>query len=245
MIRSRFTEMDQRRDRVVDRSWNILLFPQKRYRAGDVTLDQSHATPETAVRKAMLLLEKGWLHRSIIFMGDDDLISVACYLVRQRFIPDHQTPGKLAAADIDTRYLEYIKEQTKASIETTVYDVRKPLPTEWKNRFQLAVTDPAYTVNGINTFASRCHDAVDENGILFLSIPQMDNQSAGLVQQKLLHQGWVLRESYSNFNEYLGASIHAHTSNLYLWEKWKASSQENQLDLSGEPFYTADVKFKR
>lgn len=158
----------------------------------DVTLDQSHATPETAVRKAMLLLEKGWLHRSIVFMGDDDLISVACYLVRQRFIPDQQTPGKLAVADIDARYLEYIEEQTKASIETTMYDVRKPLPKEWENRFHIAVTDPAYTVNGITTFASRCHDVVDENGILFLSIPHKDNQSAGLIQQNLLSQGHTI-----------------------------------------------------
>lgn len=208
----------------------------------DVTLDQSHATPENSIRKAMLLLEKGLLDQSILFMGDDDLISVACMLVRYRYFDDVKSLGKMVVMDIDERYLHYIEEQSNGLIETSVYDVRNPLPDEYHHQFHTALTDPAYTVNGITAFAFRCHEATDENGTLYLSMPHIDPQANGEIQTNLLQMGWTLRGQYNQFNEYTGASIHAHVSSLYLWEKWKPNTAFSGIHT--ERFYTAERKAK-
>jgi len=50
----------------------------------DVRLDQSHGTPESGIRRALLAIEKGLiLGRHVAFLGDDDLVSIAVALVMQ------------------------------------------------------------------------------------------------------------------------------------------------------------------
>lgn len=208
----------------------------------DVTLDQSHATPETAIRKALLLLEKGWLQESLLFIGDDDLISIACMLVRYRYFEDIEKLGEILVLDIDERYLDYIDDQSNGLIDTLEYDVRNDLPQTVQNHYHTALTDPAYTVNGISAFAYRCHQATTEQGNLFLSMPRVDPQAFGEVQTNLLQMGWTQQGQYDRFNEYTGASIHAHVSNLYIWEKWKPQGIFDGIQT--ECFYTAERKVK-
>lgn len=208
----------------------------------DVTLDQSHATPENSIRKAMLLLEKGLLDQSILFLGDDDLISIACMLVRYRYFDEVDSLGPMLVLDIDERYLNYIDDQSNGLIETFEYDVRKELPKVYQNQFHTALTDPAYTVNGITAFAYRCHEATDESGTMYLSMPHIDPQASGEIQTNLLQMGWTLRGQYNQFNEYTGASIHAHVSSLYIWEKWKANQTFSGIHT--DMFYTAERKVK-
>lgn len=208
----------------------------------DVTLDQSHATPDTAIRKALLLLEKGLLHESILFIGDDDLISIACMLVRYRYFDDIEKLGDIMVLDIDKRYLEYIDEQSNGIIDTLEYDVRNDLPTTLQNQYHTAFTDPAYTVNGISAFAYRCHQATTEQGSLYLSMPKIDPQALGEVQSNLLQIGWTQQAQFERFNEYTGASIHAHVSNLYIWDKWNPINKF--AGINTDFFYTAERKVK-
>ena len=208
----------------------------------DVTLDQSHATAETGVRKALFLLEKGLLGRSIIFMGDDDLISVACFLVRKRFMSELENPGELVVADIDDRYLSYIKEITCDYIKTFKYDVREPLPTEFHDRFDAALTDPSYTLNGITTFAHRCNLAIKKDASLLLSMPLPASSELIHIQSNLLEMGWVIREIHQNFNKYHGASIHANQSTLLLVEKVLSTPPDKTSGLRYTPFYTGEVR---
>lgn len=208
----------------------------------DPSLDQSHATAETAVRKALFLLERGWLGRFILFLGDDDLISVACRLVRNAFQPNAPQAGGLVAADVDARYLDFIREVSGGEIETIHYDVREELPDALRNRFGAVVTDPAYTVNGITAFAMRARGAAAEGGALLLSMPPMDPASRGAVHKNLIETGWVLREMHERFNRYKGASIHAHTTNLSVWEPWPAPAAEPPAEPRFAPFYTGEVR---
>ncbi len=208
----------------------------------DVTLDQSHATAETGVRKALFLLEKGLLGRSIIFMGDDDLISVACFLVRKRFMSELEAPGELFVADIDDRYLSYIKDITCDYIKTFKYDVREPLPTELHDRFDAALTDPSYTLNGITTFAHRCNVAVKTGASLLLSMPFPSGSELNPIQSNLLDMGWVINEIHPNFNHYHGASIHANQSSLLVVEKVLSPTPEKSSRLRYTPFYTGEVR---
>lgn len=206
----------------------------------DVTLDQSHATPETGIRKALLLLEKGWLGRSLLFLGDDDLISVACFLVRKHFMPDTAVLGKILVNDIDSRYLDLIQTVSHGEIAIQNHDVRNEWPNGFTQKFDAALTDPPYTVSAISTFAYRCCQVLNQPGQLLLSMALPDSEGLGEIERNILSFGCVVREIFPHFNRYIGASIHAHTSSLLLCEKYTACPPENFPQLRYTPFYTAD-----
>lgn len=207
----------------------------------DVTLDQSHATPETGVRKALFLLEKGLLGHALFFLGDDDGVSVACYLMRKHFIDPEYECGPISVCDIDPRYLKGISDISSGFINTYEYDVRNELPEELYESHQVALTDPAYTNNAITAFSFRCANALKPNGAFLLSIPISDSNTLWEIEINLLKIGFSIREIHPNFNEYHGASIHAHASSMIYGEKIR-SSPDKSIQLRYTPFYTGDLK---
>ncbi|MGC9327798.1 MAG: bis-aminopropyl spermidine synthase family protein, partial [Candidatus Hinthialibacter sp.] len=207
----------------------------------DVTLDQSHATPETGVRKALLLMEKGLLMRPLLFVGDDDLISAACHLVRNRFMANAQEAAGITVLDIDARYLELIQQVSQSQIQVREYDVRHELPEDLHDRFSAVLTDPAYTENGITAFAYRSWRALEEAGSLFLSMPFADGASLHSIQNNLVQMGFAFRDILIGFNRYEGSSIHAGRTNLVIAEKIR-STPEKSLRLRYTPFYTGEVR---
>ncbi|MFB3789362.1 MAG: bis-aminopropyl spermidine synthase family protein [bacterium] len=208
----------------------------------DVTLDQSHATPETGIRKALYLLESGLLGKSLLFVGDDDFISLACWLTRRRFLPDPGHWEPIRVIDIDARYLERIAELSQGAVQTQVLDVRDEWPAEWKDAFAVALTDPAYTENAITAFAYRCHYALALGGTLLLSMPLPDSPTLAGIESNLLGMGWAVRGILLRFNEYAGASIHAHQSSLLICEKVFNPPPEKSFSLRYTPFYTGDIR---
>ena len=208
----------------------------------DVTLDQSHATPETGIRKALLLLEMGLLGQPVFFLGDDDLISIACFLVRKHFLPDASRMASLFVADIDTRYLDLISELSDGSINVLQYDVRNEFPDELKGKFKAVLTDPAYTENAITAFSYRCYSSLGQGGNLLLSMPIPDAETLLAIERNLIETGWSIQDIRPQFNEYEGASIHAHQSSLFICEKVFSLPPEKSPDLRYTPFYTGDVR---
>lgn len=215
----------------------------------DVTLDQSHATPETGIAKAFYLLEQGLLGESLFFMGDDDLISIACHLMRTRFLAGHENPGKICVADIDERYLRMISEISEGSIQTFEYDVRNDFPQEYRDQFSVALTDPAYTPNALMTFAYRCGEALRTDGRMLLSMPIPDTVTLLELQRSLNRMQFVLRDIHEDFNHYIGAAIHAHVSSLFICIKTAVTKNEtnestavNSFTPSYTPFYTGDIR---
>jgi N4-bis(aminopropyl)spermidine synthase len=208
----------------------------------DVTLDQSHATPESAIRKALFLLNRGALADSIFFLGDDDAISLACLLVRQHFLTSTAPFGRLCVADIDTRYLEYLASISEGRIETIQYDVRHDFPLELTDSFKTVLTDPAYTENGVTLFSYRCIQACQKGGTLLLSMPMFSPNILRNIQLNLLQMGWAISGILPRFNEYVGASVHAHGSCLFICERENEVPPEKSISLRYTPLYTGDMR---
>ncbi len=208
----------------------------------DVTLDQSHATPDTGIRKALYLLEKGLINSSLLFLGDDDWISLACYLMRKHFLEESSKTGKILVLDIDPRYLKGIEEISQGEIEVGEYDVRNTFPEQWLHQFEVVLTDPAYTVNGVSTFAFRCAQALKNEGVMLLSMPIPDSASHHAIQKNLTDMGFILRDIHPQFNQYLGASVHAHTTSLFYCERFSGVSPEKSFSLRYNLFYTGEKK---
>ena len=123
--------------------------------APDFTLDQSHVDSETSALRAAYLYEHDALDgRDLIFMGDDDLTSLAVCLLSSEY---DLNIGTITVVDVDTRILEFISSSARSigvDINTIECDLRQGLPRSLVGHFDVFFTDPPYTINGLRLFAS-------------------------------------------------------------------------------------------
>ena len=125
-------------------------------------LDQTHCTVGTKIRRVLRMHEAGALAgRRILLLGDDDLISVAIAAFARG--PGGIAAGveRLTVVDSDPEVLAWAGEQiagTAVAAELVEHDLRRPLPAGLAGAFDVACTDPPYTVAGAELFLSRAVD---------------------------------------------------------------------------------------
>lgn len=175
-------------------------------------LDQSHGTAETALLRALLMLEKGDIEgRRIVFLGDDDLTSIAVGLIK--------AAKEVAVVDLDTRLLNTIKvisEEEDLSVRIVDHDLRKPLPEKLRGRFDVVFTDPPYTYSGLILFLSRGITALEKRigAAIYLSFAHQAPRKILVLQRALNNMGLAIEEQISRFNIYEGAEMFANTTFL-------------------------------
>ena len=176
------------------------------------TLDQSHGTPETALKRALYMLEEGDLAgRRIVFLGDDDFTSIAAGLLR--------VSNEISVIDIDTCLLEALSQISEAEnlgIECIHHDLRNPLPKEVRGRFDTFLTDPPYTVPGLRLFLSRGIEALRPRKTASAYFAFADKPPLEMldVHRVILKAGLYVEELIPRFNFYEGAEILANTTFL-------------------------------
>ncbi|XRO77229.1 bis-aminopropyl spermidine synthase family protein [Methanocaldococcus sp. 10A] len=174
----------------------------------NTTIDQSFATPETSTYRAALMYERGDLEgKRILFVGDDDLTSLPTALTNMA--------EEIAVVDIDERILKLIEkfsQKENVKIKTIKHDLRKPLPEDLKERFDVISTDPPYTVNGLKLFLSRGIEALGKEGIAYLSYSHKPIDEWLSIQKAITDMNFVISELIPNFNNYEGSEIIANTT---------------------------------
>jgi hypothetical protein len=192
-----------------------------------VELDQAHCTPETAVRRALLLAEEGALEGGrVLLLGDDDLLSVAISSVAHHL--GLAGPAHLVVLDVDPElvaFLESCHTLDSASpataggtvFEARVHDLRDPLPADLVGEFEAVVTDPPYTAAGIALFGSRAASALvpAAGGQLFVSFGSTRPDVISSAQADLLAMGFGIRSLTPDFNDYIGTGALAGSSAMY------------------------------
>lgn len=186
--------------------------------AADVKLDQSHGTAETGLRRALLLAETGLLSgRDVLFLGDDDLTSIAAALARRHLgLGDR---GRLAVAEVDSRLGDCIRVTARrlgVAVEVHATDFRQPLPAHLTARFDGFVTDPPYTVPGAALFVSRGVAALRSGPLRtgLLSFGHKDPGTMARVHLHLAQMGLAVVRVLPHFNDYEGAAILGNTSQM-------------------------------
>jgi N4-bis(aminopropyl)spermidine synthase len=209
-------------------------------------LDQTHCTVSTKLGRVLWLNAAHALAgQRILLLGDDDLISVAV----ARFAAWSGTPGmirRLAVADADADVLSWIGRQvagTGVAVELVRHDLRQPLPPSLTGSFDVAMTDPPYTVAGAELFLSRAVSglAPQPGRHLLFSFGARRPDETLAVQRIMAQMGLVLRSLAPGFNEYLGAGVLAGTSNLYHLRTASGASPLIEGAYDG-PLYTADTR---
>ena len=208
----------------------------------DETLDQSHVTPQTAVRRALYLYENDGLGgRNILVLGDDDLTSVAISLLSD-FLG--LQIGGIVVLEVDERLVAYISEAAgdrRRPVKVIKHNLRDPLPVELTGQFDVFFTDPPYTLKGLELFVSRGIEAlrseVGKQGYVCFGQRTPDGTAAAI--RALTEMGLAPTEIVPSFNRYEGAQVLGGVSQMI---RTVASSSVNPR-IRGPyagPLYTAD-----
>src|SRR5215470_13378543 len=181
-------------------------------------LDQTHCTVPSKIRRVLKLQAAEALAGArIVLLGDDDLIAVAisgfARLTGTRV-------GRLTVIDTDAAVLAWIGERsasTGTQVQLVEHDLREPLPAHLAGAFDVACTDPPYTVPGAQLFLSRAVSALEPRPgkHLFFSFGARRPADALATQRLFSSLGLVLKSMTPGFNSYAGAGILGATSHLY------------------------------
>ncbi|MEV5896735.1 bis-aminopropyl spermidine synthase family protein [Nonomuraea fuscirosea] len=172
-------------------------------------LDHVSATPETVLRRALLLGARFWLPGArLLCVGDHDLTSLAVKLVHPE--------TDVTVVDVDERVLAYIDEQ-RLGVRTRWADLRLGLPASAREH-DLALTDPPYTPEGIGLFVARAVGGLKDDGRVLLAYGASERTPmlAFKVQQELSELNLVYEAIYPDFNRYFGAEAIGSAADLYL-----------------------------
>jgi predicted methyltransferase len=208
-------------------------------------LDQCHCTAETKLRRVLALHEADALvGRRVLILGDDDLTSLAIAAVVRR-LGSSSSIASLAVIDVDPAVVTVVaQELTGVSFAATAmcHDLREPLPSSLRGRFDTVFTDPPYTGAGARLFLSRAAEALDvRGGDVFFSFGSRRTGAALRVQQEISRMGLAIVRLVRDFNDYDGAGVLGGTSSLY----HLTSASEPRAAVSGTydgPLYTADAE---
>lgn len=207
-------------------------------------LDQTHCTVATKIRRVLKLHAAGALAGGrIVLLGDDDLIAVAiagfARLTGTRI-------ARLTVIDSDPAVLAWIGARsagTGTQVQLVEHDLREPLPSHLAGGFDVACTDPPYTMPGAELFLSRSVSALEPRPgqHVFFSFGARRPADSLATQRLIASLGLVLKSMTPGFNSYAGAGILGASSHLYHLRTSTESAPVIDGDYRG-PLYTADAR---
>jgi hypothetical protein len=168
-------------------------------------LDQAFGKPITAFRRAFLMLENNDLEgRNVLLLGDDDFTSIA--------IASLKLKTTITVVDIDNDLLKIIDDfarKENAPITCIQADLRKSLPESLLNSFDVVLTDPPYTLPGLQLFLSRAIQALKEEPEkkVYLAYAHRPANELLAVQEIILSMGLAIKTKIQGFNLYEGAEL--------------------------------------
>ncbi len=158
--------------------------------------DQSFITTDSTVSRVLSMLHFGDIDgREIIVLGDDDLVSIAIAMTG--------LAKEVTAVDIDNRILDFINEQD-LGVKTIRLDLRNPIPSNLKDKFDCFTTDPPDTALALTLFLCRGLECLKEEGFGYFSMTFTDAPLSRwyFVQKSLMDMGFVITDIKRDFSTY-------------------------------------------
>jgi N4-bis(aminopropyl)spermidine synthase len=210
--------------------------------------DQFFATEETLISRVAILENFMDRNKEILFLGDDDLTSLALAIFH--------SDVKLFVVDIDKdilNFINFITEKEKFNIETYYHDLRNPLPKDKFKKFNLIFTDPPYTPSALELWLTRCLEASLGSGtnkkrkkpevlsskyyFVCYGYTNRETERGLKIQEIITKMGLVIQEKIRDFNNYYGAESLGSKSDLYLLQPTPKINLR-KIDIERTKFYT-------
>ncbi|MFX1594127.1 MAG: adenosylmethionine decarboxylase, partial [Promethearchaeota archaeon] len=188
--------------------------------------------------------------RKIIFLGDDDVISLALGMT--------QLAEEISVVDIDNRVLEFISQSVEKlnfkNFNVLNHDLRESCPKTIMNKYDVVVMDPPYTNEGLRLFLKRASQVIKSNIKIndkvypligkkcLLSFGNKPPEEMQKLQLSILDHGFIINEMLPDFNHYKGASIIGKFSHLYYLQSVINPNNKYNLNFSSHPIYTSEVR---
>jgi S-adenosylmethionine decarboxylase proenzyme len=220
----------------------------------EFALDQSHADFSTVLKKTLYLLKKGDIEgRRLIFLGDDDFISLAVGMTK--------LANEITVVDIDDRILNFLSKTARRlslkNFKVTHHDLRDPIPKNIANKYDVVVMDPPYTNEGLRLYLKGAKQTLK-------SVINVDGKNYSVVGKKcvlsfgnkppnemqnlelsILDHGFIITEMLPDFNHYKGASIIGQFSHLYYLQTVAEPQNKYKISFLTGPIYTSEVKKRK
>lgn len=161
---------------------------------------QGYMFENDVVARAALMHHYGDLNgKSIVLIGDDDLLSVALALTR--------LPSRITVLDIDKRLGEFIESINKEygfNIEYVEYNVANPLPQGLLESFDVFSSEPLESASGLKAFVLRGVACLRENGVGYfgLTLYEASLKKWLAVQRLLSRMNCVVTDVIQGFSVY-------------------------------------------
>jgi len=163
--------------------------------------DQGVVSFTTLLNRITFMYMKGDLeNKDIVLIGDDDLASVGIALTN--------LAKKVLVLEADKRLVDYInkisKELNLNNLESQVYNVESKVDSNLLNKFDVFLTDPVETINGITLFISRGASMLKENGVLYFGLTHLEasNKKWYKIHTNLYKMNFVITDILDKFQVY-------------------------------------------
>lgn len=214
----------------------------------NVKIDQSKCTVDTALKRAIICLKyNSLIGKKILFVGDDDLTSIALALFLKKLFKDKANGNTIITIlDIDNRVLEYISTLSKTlnlPIICEQADFKAPITGKYKASFDCFFTDPPYTIEGANLFLSRGIEAIKHQNALpiFLSYAHKSPEFDLSMLKNFVDMGLVVSEILAGFNVYEGANIIGNTGQMLVLKTTSKLTPSIEKHYEGK-LYTGELR---
>lgn len=202
-------------------------------------LDQVYATTETVLSRAEHLIAGGDVQRGLLFLGDDDLTSVAVQL--------HGTGRPVTVLDVDEELLAITKgaaDEQEFELSTVAHDLRQPLPKKMSGRYGCVFTDPPYATEGFALFISRAIELLKPDGRLFVCFGSSRRSSERSVQKQrvLAEAGLAVEAVWEDFNAYEGGEAIGSRSSMWRLSMTPMAKPLIQGEYEGELYTSRSPK---
>lgn len=199
--------------------------------------DQFTADLDTTVKRATRLFEDGALtHKRVVFLGDDDLTSVACSLI--------DPLAQITVLEIDRRIVALLKEAAKElhlRIKVEQLDLIKDLPNSLKHQFDTVFTDPPYAGSGVALFLNRglelLRKELDSSFYVCHGYSEKSRERGLNIQKIINERGLLIKNINYAFNHYFGAKSVGSKSSLY---ELNITAKSKPMTLTDKRIYSHD-----
>lgn len=164
--------------------------------------DQGYVITDDTIRRVSLVHRFGDLeNKDILIVGDDDLTSLALAITG--------LPRSVKVLEVDDRLVHYINEKAESlgfsNVSAELYDVQHPFRDEIRKSYDVFITDPVETIDGITLFLSRCAEGLrgeDSTGYFGLTHIESSRKKWYEIQGRLHEMGFVITDIIRDFHEY-------------------------------------------